>query len=114
MSERDYLSDFEQLVMLAVFRLADDAYGGRIRRELDANASRNASIATIYVALARLEKRGYVTSWLSDPTPVRGGKAKRFYRLRPEGAAALRQARDTMAHMWKGHESALDPESLAK
>ena len=85
MTERAYLREFEQLVLLSVLRLGDEAHGGRIRRDLEETAGRSVSVATIYVALSRMERRGFVRSWMSDPTPVRGGKSKKHYALEPEG-----------------------------
>ena len=109
MTERAYLREFEQLVLLSVLRLGDDAYGARIRQDLDETALRAVSIATIYVALSRLEQRGLVRSWMSDPTPVRGGKAKKYYALEGSGVEALREARATLERMWQGVGTALDP-----
>ena len=105
MTASDGLGPFQQLVMLAVLRLNDEAYGARMQQELEQTAGRSVSIATVYVTMDRLEQRGYVESWLSEPTPVRGGKSKRFYRLTKSGIHALREARDELSRMWKGVES---------
>mgnify|MGYP003652449503 CR=1 FL=1 len=106
--KRDYLSDFEQLVLLSVLRLGDDAYGGAIRRDLEEAAHRSVSVASIYVALSRLEQRGLARSWMSDPTPVRGGKAKKHYALEPDGVRALREGKATLERMWSGVGDALE------
>jgi DNA-binding PadR family transcriptional regulator len=98
----EHLGELEHLMMLAVLRLGDDAYGATIQRELAARARRNVSIGTIYVTLTRLESKGFVRSWLGDPTPARGGKAKRHYALERAGQTALRSARDALARMWEG------------
>lgn len=108
MAERNYLKEFEQLVLLSVLRLGDDAHGGTIRADLEDAANRSVAVATIYVALSRLEQRGMVRSWMSDPTPVRGGKAKKFYALEPAGQEALREAKATLERMWSGVGTALD------
>ena len=108
MSDRSYLKEFEQLVLLSVLRLGDEAYGGRIREDLERTAKRTVSVATIYVALSRLESRGLVRSWMSDPTPVRGGKAKKHYAVEAEGRRALREAKEVLERMWAGVGSALD------
>ncbi len=100
MNKRDYLSEFEQLVMLAVLQLGDDAYGAGIRQVLDETAARTVSIATIYVALGRLEERGLVRSWMSDPRPVRGGRSKRMYAVEAAGVEALEESRATLDRMW--------------
>ncbi len=108
MNKGHSLGDFEQLTMLAVVRLGKVAYGASIRQELEDVARRTVSISTVYVTLVRLEKKSLVESWRSDPTPVRGGKAKRYFRLTPEGAAALRESRGAADRMWQGLESSPD------
>ena len=112
MTERSYLREFEQLVLLSVLRLGEDAYGARIQADLAEAANRSVSIATIYVALSRLEQRGLVRSWMSDPTPVRGGKAKKYYAVESEGKVALQEAKATLERMWEGTGAALDATSL--
>ena len=88
----DRLGRFEHFLLLAVLRLGDDAYGMTIRRELARHAGREVAVGAIYTALARLEDRGLVESWLGDPTPERGGKAKRYYRVLPMGKKAVTRA----------------------
>jgi PadR family transcriptional regulator len=105
MTVSDGLGPFQQLVMLAVLRLGEEAYGATIQRELEETAGRSVSIATVYVTMERLEQRAFVESWLSDPTPVRGGKSKRYYSLTRSGIEALRAAREEMNRMWQGMES---------
>ncbi len=104
MSTGDSLGGFQQLVMLAALRLGDEAYGARLQEELDRTAGRSVSISTVYVTMERLERRGMVRSWLGDPAPVRGGRAKRFYALTEEGLSALRDAREELGRMWSGLE----------
>jgi len=111
MTERTYLKEFEQLALLSVLRLGEDAYGAKIREDLMETAHRSVSIATIYVALSRLERRGFVRSWMSEPTPIRGGKAKKFYALEAEGRQALWESKATLERMWEGVGSALDSAS---
>lgn len=96
------LGDLEQLVMLAVLRLGDHAYGATIQRELATRAHRRVALGTVYVTLMRLESKGLVRSWLGDATPARGGKARRHYALERAGISALQSARDTLARMWDG------------
>ena len=102
MRSRSLLGDLEELALLAVLRLGSDAYGARIREELSQQAGRTASISTLYVTLMRLEEKGYVRSWLGEPTGERGGKAKRFFEVRPEGIAVLETVRDIRKRMWEG------------
>ncbi len=88
----DHLGRFEHFLLLAVMRLGDDAYGMTIRRELADHTGRDIAVGAIYTALARLERRGLVQSWLGEPTPERGGKAKRYYRVLAAGKKALDKA----------------------
>ncbi len=95
-------SDFEQQVLLAVWRLGDNAYGASVRDELEARAGRDLTQGAVYVTLVRLEKKGLLRSRMSDPTPVRGGKAKRYFAILPAGIEGLRQARATLDRLWDG------------
>lgn len=105
------LGPLQQLVMLAAIRLGHEAYGARIQEELERTAGRSIAISTVYVTMERLERARLVESWLGDPTPVRGGKARRFYRVTEAGAEALRVTRDEIDRMWGGLEEhpALNP-----
>jgi PadR family transcriptional regulator, regulatory protein PadR len=104
MSKIEALGEFEQIVLLAVVRLSDAAYGSPIRREIEERTGRTIAIGALYTALDRLERKGYVASSMSDPTPLRGGRAKRYFTLRPAGAAALKRSRDALTSMWAGIE----------
>jgi PadR family transcriptional regulator, regulatory protein PadR len=86
------LGDFEQLILLGVLRLGDEAYGVAIRQEIHRRSGRDVSINAVYTTLDRLERKGLLESWVGDPTPERGGRRKKFYALRPAGVAQLRQA----------------------
>ena len=105
---RTYLGEFEQLLLLALIQLEDDAYGARIRMLIEERAGRPVSPGAIYTALDRLEQRGLVASRLGDPTPQRGGKRKRFYWLQPEGAELLRRSHAALARMARGLEPGLE------
>ena len=96
------LGAFEHLLLLALVRLGDDTYGVPIRDELEARTGRLVSPGAVYTALDRLERRGLVRSQLGDPTPARGGKRKRCYRLTAKGSAALRDAHGAIGHMAQG------------
>ena len=87
------LGEVEQLVLLAVLRLGDDAYAVPIRHLIQQEAGVDLSRGTIYVTLERLERKSYVTSWFSDPQAVRGGKARRVFRLKAPGVAAVRASK---------------------
>jgi len=100
------LTELEQLMMLSVIRLGDDAYAAAVRRDLAAAVGRRLSAATAHVTLVRLERKGLLDSRESDPEPVRGGRSRRCFRLTPGGVAALRAAREAMDRMWarvRGH-----------
>ena len=85
----DHLGRFEHFLLLAILRLGDDAYGMTIRRELAEHTGREVAVDAIYTALARLERRSLVQSWLSEPTQERDGKAKRHYRVLAAGTRAI-------------------------
>jgi len=102
-------SDFEQQVLLAVWRLGDQAYGSAVRDELEARTGHEVAHGAVYVTLVRLEKKGFLRSSLSDPTPVRGGKAKRFFRITPDGIAGVRAIRSVMDSLWDGLPESPDP-----
>lgn len=97
---KDGLGEFEHLVLLAVARLKDDAYGVPIVDELRARTGRQVSRASVYVALKRLEEKGLIDSSLGEPTPERGGRAKRYFRVNGEAVKRLRQARAELMRMW--------------
>ena len=103
-----YLGEFEQLLLLAVVHLDEDAYGTRIRETIERRTGRTVSPGAIYTALDRLERRKLVTSWLGDPTPERGGKRKRYYRLQPAGVAMLRRSQDALGRMARGLKPKLE------
>src|SRR3954449_3156352 len=98
------LGDFEQLVLLGVRRLDDEAYGAAIRQEIHARSGRDVSINAVYTTLDRLEGKGLRRSWVGEPTAQRGGRRRKFYALRPAGAAALRQAYHAFTAMAGGLE----------
>lgn len=94
--------DFEQQVLLAVWRLADRAYGASVRDELEQRTGTPVAQGAVYTTLVRLEKKGYLRSHLSDPTPVRGGKAKRFFAITPAGKRGVEEVRRVMDRLWDG------------
>ncbi len=104
MSRADYplLGEVEQLTLLAILRLGDEAYAVPIRALILDEAGVDLSRGTIYVTLERLERKGYVTSWFSEPQAVRGGKARRFFRLKPPGLAAIKAAKRAIDRLSTG------------
>src|ERR1700726_4961090 len=102
MSNRDYLGEFEHIVVLALLRLADQAYGVTVRQEIEVRISREVSIGAVYATLARLETKGYVNSYLGDPTPERGGRSKRFFRVTAKGLAGVNRTQRALLRMTRG------------
>ena len=102
MGKGDYLGEFEQMVLLALIRLDDNAYGMTIRQTIEDRTHRAVAIGQVYSALERLETKGYLASRIAGPEPVRGGRSKKLYRLTPEGAAALSTSRAMMARLADG------------
>jgi len=102
MKHPDTLGEFEQSVLLAIVHLKDDAYGVTIRHEIESRTKRSIAVGALYTALDRLERKGFVRSAASEPTPQRGGRSKRHFTLLPAGAAALERSREMMQRMWAG------------
>ena len=102
MTGRDYLGEFEHIVILALLRLEDRAYGVTVRQEIERRTRREVSIGAVYATLERLEAKGYVKSHRSEPTPERGGRSKRFFRVTGKGAAALGRTHRALRNMTEG------------
>jgi PadR family transcriptional regulator len=102
------LGDFEQLVLLGVLRLGDEAYGAAIRQEIHARSRRDVSINAVYTTLDRLEGKGFLRSWTGEPTPQRGGRRRKFYAPTAAGVGALKQAYRAFTAMTDGLEHHLD------
>jgi DNA-binding PadR family transcriptional regulator len=97
-----YLGEFEQLVLLALARLGDEAYGVTIRETLIERTRRKPSFGAIYSTLRRMEDKGLVHSFAGEPESVRGGRAKKHVVLTPRGRAALREAHGAIVKMAEG------------
>jgi PadR family transcriptional regulator len=102
MTSRENLGDFEHLVMLAVMRLGEQAYGVTVRQEIASRTHRDVSIGAVYATLDRLQRKGYVKSQMGDATPQRGGKRKRFFRITAAGATAVNRTHRALRSMAKG------------
>ena len=96
------LGELEQLVLLAVLRLGDEAYAVSIGEELLAEAGVEVARGSIYVTLDRLERKGYLSSRFGDPTPERGGKSKRYFEVTQTALPLLRSARHALQNLWEG------------
>ena len=98
----DHLSAIEQLVLVALLRLGDQAYGVAVQREIARRTGREPSFATVYTALSRLERRELVSSELGDPTPERGGRRKKIFTVRADGRRALQASLRDLRAMTHG------------
>ena len=96
------LGEFEQLILLALVELEDDAYGASIGRAIEQRTGREVSPGAIYTALDRLATRGLVSAEVGTPTPERGGRRRKYYRLEPEGALELSRSLDVIRSMSEG------------
>jgi PadR family transcriptional regulator, regulatory protein PadR len=98
MRKREYLGQLELMVLLAVMRPARDAYGVLISRDIAEKSGREVALASVYAALERLERKGFVTSSLGEPTAERGGKARTYFK---PTVAGIREARDAHATLMR-------------
>jgi len=96
------LGEFEQGVLLAILRLSDDAYGVTIRREIQTCTEREPAPGALYTTLDRLEEKGLVTSKYGDPTPARGGRARRYFTVTARGVRAVARAQRDFQRLLKG------------
>ncbi len=104
---REGLGEFEQVVLLAVIHLKDHVYGVPIVDEIERRTGREVARAAVYITLRRLEEKGLVSSWMSEPTGAPGGKARRCVEVTPSGRRALRDARAFLNLMWQGADRKL-------
>jgi DNA-binding PadR family transcriptional regulator len=101
----DYLGAFEELVLLAVAGVGEEAYGITVQERVARDAGRAVSLGAVYAALDRLEAKKYVASWLGESGPYRGGRRKRHFSITPGGHAALRDMRRIRDRMWRSVEA---------
>jgi DNA-binding PadR family transcriptional regulator len=99
---RDSLGEFEQIVILALLRLGDNAYGVPVRKEIENRTQRSVSVGALYSTLDRLEEKGLIRSRFSDGRPERGGRSRRYFKVQPTGLRALERTRVALASMWEG------------
>lgn len=108
MTTNTFLGEFEQMVLLAILRLGNGAYGIPIRKEIEEHTTRSVARGALYTTLDRLVGKGLLTSRIGEPTPVRGGRAKRYFDITPLGYEALRVSRQALVNLWSGYESAIE------
>jgi PadR family transcriptional regulator len=104
----DHLGEFEQLVLLALVRLGDDAYGVSVQQEIARRTRRDTTFGTVYSTLARLEAKGYTSSTLGDPTPERGGRRKKHFVISASGRRALQRSLRALRTMARGLDATWD------
>lgn len=103
----DTLGEFEEIVLLAVLRLDDEAYAIPIREEIRRCARRRVARGALYTALERLEDKGLLTSRMGEPRPERGGRSRRYFKATARAIAALRASRRARLGLWQGLEAVL-------
>ena|SRR5258708_1041274 len=99
---RELLGNFELMVLLALIRLGDDAYGVPISQAIQVSTRREVMLGSVYAALERLEDKGFVSSDLGEPTPERGGRAKRYFHITAKGLRQVRSTKLALTRLWKG------------
>ena len=102
---KKFISRSEEFLLLAVWKLKENAYGVTVRDHLKKATGKSWAYGALFVMLDRLEKKGYLSSDFTDPSPRRGGKSKRIFRLSPKGIKALEEVRDAHESVWEGIES---------
>lgn len=108
MPNRNSLGEFEHMLLAAVIRLGEDAYGASILEEIEEQTGRRVPSGSLYVTLDRLERKGLIRSRAGEPEPGRGGRPKRFVRITPQGVKAVREVRQGMLNLWAGIEKRLE------
>ncbi len=103
-----YLGELEHIVIGAILRLGENAYGARIVQEIEAVTGTRLKSGSLYVTLDRLEAKGYVSTRVGDPEPGRGGRPKRYMTVTPAGLAVIKSARRAMLTLWDGLEARLE------
>jgi PadR family transcriptional regulator PadR len=101
MARREFLGGFELLVLLALVGLGDDAYGVPISQAIEESSGREVALGSVYITLERLENKGLVSSELGEPTAVRGGRAKTYFRITAKGLREVRQAQRMLIKLWR-------------
>ena len=105
MPKTERLGEFEELIMLCICGLGEEAYALRIQERLEEDAKRSAALGAIYAALDRMERKRFVRSWVGNPTAARGGRRKRFYAVTVRGSRMLNRLREARAVLWRRFET---------
>jgi PadR family transcriptional regulator PadR len=102
MTKRDQLGSFELMVILALIRLGENAYGVPTCEELEKRTGRDVAVGSVYAALERLEDKGFVTSELGEATPERGGRAKKYFHVTARGLKEVKETQRSLVKLWQG------------
>jgi DNA-binding PadR family transcriptional regulator len=102
MPKREFLGGFELLVLLALIRLGEEAYGVPISEAIEESSGKEVAIGSVYITLERLEGKGLVSSRLGEPTAERGGRAKTYFKVTAKGLREVRNAQRTLVNLWTG------------
>jgi PadR family transcriptional regulator PadR len=102
MNRRGHFGEWELMVLLALMRLGEDAYGVPICREIEAQTGREPAVGSVYATLERLEEKGFVDSELGKPTAERGGRAKKYFRITDNGVREVRKTQSDLMNLWSG------------
>lgn len=97
---KGYIGEFEELVLLTIATLGDEAYGVAIKEDIENRAGRSISIGALHSTITRLEEKGFLKSWLGDPTQERGGRRKRFFEITHQGKVALHEMKALRDELW--------------
>jgi DNA-binding PadR family transcriptional regulator len=108
--DRKFISRSEEFLLLAVWRLKGNAYGVTIRNQIKEATEKTWAYGALFVMLSRLEKKGFLTSHFADPSPQRGGKSKRIFRLTSQGVKVLKEVRKAHESVWSGIEELSVPQ----
>ena len=108
---KGYIGEFEELVLLTVASLGEEAYGVSIKDDIEKRSNRTISIGALHSTITRLEEKNYLKSWLGEPTQERGGRRKRYFELTQQGKVALHEIKQLRDDLWKLSKANL---SLAK
>ena len=98
---KGYIGEFEELVLLTIASLGDEAYGVGVKEDIERRSDRTISIGALHSTITRLEEKNFIKSWLGEPTQERGGRRKRFFELTQQGKVALHHVKDLRDELWR-------------
>lgn len=104
---KGYIGEFEELVLLTIASLGTDAYGVGVKQSIEERTSRSISIGALHSTITRLEEKGFVKSWLGEPTEERGGRRKRLFEVTHAGKAALHEMKNLRDALWRESKATL-------